>query len=490
MTRKGLTDLIDKVVGKRGSLRAPAWWVRKILRELVDWTASALSDNSVAVLSSVDEKMSKVKPYILASSWESNRYITIDGKSQLLSLDTPRKYYYTESFRFPADLCWVSFQHATLPVKDLSEAFKGCTRINGWPIDLRFLDTSEATSMRAMFQNTSLANFVTDNFDISSVTDLSYMFAGKSNTELRFSPTNNRKVTTVSHMFYNCQAKTIVCNSYWKLPIDMGYMFAGCTSLVSLNPDISYTLEVSEATDISYLFYNCKALQYLYLLIYKTGKCLDSVFEGCASLTVIGGLSKWKTGNAESMMLMFYNCSSLQTLDLSGFDTSQVTHFDSMFGGCKSLTSLNLSKFNTAKATSMYSMFNNCSSLQTLDLSGFDTSAVSDMSYMFYDCKSLTSLNLSKFDTSKVTNMLYMFKNCQKLAALTLSAAFFNPASLTTYDFSALTAWTDTDSLATLVEALPTISTAKTIKLSANTKAALTDEQKETITTTKGWTIA
>lgn len=40
------------------------------------------------------------------------------------------------------------------------------------------------------------------------------------------------------------------------------------------------------------------------------------------------------------------------------------------------------------------------------------------------------------------------------------------------------------------MEALPTITAAKTIKLSANTKAALTDEQKETIATAKGWTIA
>ena len=112
------------------------------------------------------------------------------------------------------------------------------------------------------------------------------------------------------------------------------------------------------------------------------------------------------------------------------------------------------------------------------------------MNWMFYKCSSLQSLDLSGFDTSQVTDMAYMFSGCPKLTALTLSAAFFNSASLTTYDFSDLTAWTDADSLAALVEALPTITAAKTIKLSANTKAALTDGQKETITTTKGWTIA
>ena len=151
---------------------------------------------------------------------------------------------------------------------------------------------------------------------------------------------------------------------------------------------------------------------------------------------------------------------------------------------------LDLSKVKIRYGTTMASMFSNCSSLQSLDFSGFDTSAVTDMASMFYSCSSLQSLDLSGFDTSQVTTMYDMFFYCPKLTALTLSAAFFNSASLTTYDFSGLTAWTDADSLAALVEALPTITAAKTIKLSANTKAALTDGQKETITTTKGWTIA
>ena len=37
-------------------------------------------------------------------------------------------------------------------------------------------------------------------------------------------------------------------------------------------------------------------------------------------------------------------------------------------------------------------MFNGCSSLQSLDVSGFDTSKVKSMSYMFLNCISLISL--------------------------------------------------------------------------------------------------
>ena len=54
-------------------------------------------------------------------------------------------------------------------------------------------------------------------------------------------------------------------------------------------------------------------------------------------------------------------------------------------------------------------MFYKCSSLTSLDLSSFNTSNVVDMSSMFYNCTSLITLNLSSFDTSKVVNMTTMF---------------------------------------------------------------------------------
>ena len=45
----------------------------------------------------------------------------------------------------------------------------------------------------------------------------------------------------------------------------------------------------------------------------------------------------------------------------------------------------------------MSEMFNCCLSLTNLNLSNFNTQNVTDMNYMFYDCYSLTNLNLSNF---------------------------------------------------------------------------------------------
>ena len=68
----------------------------------------------------------------------------------------------------------------------------------------------------------------------------------------------------------------------------------------------------------------------------------------------------------------------------------------------------------------MRCMFRGCSSLASLDLSTFDTSNVTDMNEMFHDCSSLASLDFSTFDSSKVTFMGEMFRGCSKLSTITV----------------------------------------------------------------------
>ena len=53
-------------------------------------------------------------------------------------------------------------------------------------------------------------------------------------------------------------------------------------------------------------------------------------------------------------------------------------------------------------------MFYRCSSLTEIDISGFDTSNVTSMIGMFYYCSNLTNLDLSGFDTRKVKSSIQM----------------------------------------------------------------------------------
>ena len=56
-----------------------------------------------------------------------------------------------------------------------------------------------------------------------------------------------------------------------------------------------------------------------------------------------------------------------------------------------------------------------CIFLKRIDLSGFNTENVTDMKFMFYDCVNLVDLNVSNLNTSTVTDMSYMFCNCQSI---------------------------------------------------------------------------
>ena len=172
---------------------------------------------------------------------------------------------------------------------------------------------------------------------------------------------------------------------------------------------------------------------------------------------------------------------------------SQGRDMSSMFAYCSGLTSLDLSGFDTSAVTSMSHMFAYCSALTSLDLSGFDTSAVTNMEMMFNNCSKLTSLNLSSFDTSAVTSLWYMFAYCSNLTSLILGPNFLKTSKYDYVDFSYCTKWTNDTVVTSLVTNSYDRATAglktMTLKLSANTKAALTKEQKAAITA-KGYTIA
>ena len=108
-------------------------------------------------------------------------------------------------------------------------------------------------------------------------------------------------------------------------------------------------------------------------------------------------------------------------LDLSNFDTHNITNMSFMFWNCKNLNYLILENFNTKNVVDMSGMFSFCESLKKIDLSNFITQNVSDMSYMFNKCYNLTTLNLSNFNTDSINSMKSMFSRCTNLKKLDIS---------------------------------------------------------------------
>ena len=197
--------------------------------------------------------------------------------------------------------------------------------------------------------------------------------------------------------------------------------FSKLTEIENIN-----LLDTSNVTNMSYMFYSCKALASLDLSNFDTSNVItmEYMFSYCSSLTSLD-LSKFDTSKVTNMCGMFSSCSRLTSLDVSMFNTSQVTDMRAIFSSCSSLTSLDLSKFDTSNVIDMSVMFSDCSRLTSLDVSNFDTSQVTDMRAMFYNCFSLKSLDVSMFNTSQVTDMRAMFSSCSRLTNLDFRKATF-----------------------------------------------------------------
>lgn len=139
---------------------------------------------------------------------------------------------------------------------------------------------------------------------------------------------------------------------------------------------------------------------------------------------------------------MFYNCKNLTTVDLSNLTSvSGKSSCDSMFEECTKLTGkIDLSKLTALTSennNSLRRIFYNCSKITDVDLSGLTTIGTptpiyNDMgeliggyklSYAFYGCSDLKTVDLSKLTTVQYGNghFSYAFYNCTKLISVNLS---------------------------------------------------------------------
>ena len=319
---------------------------------------------------------------------------------------------------------------------------------------LEYLNTEKVTNMSYMFFNcSSLTSLDVTHFNTAKVTNMNSMFECCSSlTSLDVTYFNTANVTGMNNMFYSCSALTTIyaSDNFVTDKVEYSYnMFYDCTSLKGT------TLEyVASKTDHNYA--NCGTDGYF------TPGCGYAEFdnatgtltfrykgvkpEGAYDLNVGITDPGWRTHKNEikkvvfdasfanarptSCYYWFYECKNLANIEgIENLNTEKVTNMELMFANCSTLTSLDVTKFNTAKVRNMYSMFMNCSGLKSLDVTNFDTGNVISMAYMFYECSALTSLDLTNFNTAKVMDMCFMFKKCSGLTSLNLTK--FNTAEVT-----------------------------------------------------------
>lgn len=206
---------------------------------------------------------------------------------------------------------------------------------------------------------------------------------------------------------------------------DSNYVFGGLsttkdyfTSVTAING--LTLLDTSNATTMTFMLQRLSKIETLDLSNFNTINVTNmrGMLQLCESMTNLIFGENFKTNNVTNMTYMFNKCYSLTTIDLDNWDTSNLTDASYMFSYCTGLTELDVSKWNISKLQNASFMFNSCEKLTALDVLSWNTSSVTNFDSMFQNCKAITNLDVSKWNTSKVTNMGFMFYSCDALTEL------------------------------------------------------------------------
>ena len=237
------------------------------------------------------------------------------------------------------------------------------------------------------------------------------------------------KILDLNSIFQGCQELEYLdlSNCSTRNVKSMAFMFNGCSKLnkiIGLNKLIT-----NKVRDMKAMFCKCKELEYLDISNFDTSNVTDvsGMFSGCNKLKEIIGINNFSSNNVINMQGLFQACHNIEYLSLSNFNTHNVTDMSFMFNECYKLKEIkDINKFNTSKVRDMKAMFRKCKELENLDLSNFNTSNVTNMEFMFYECDKLKYLNLLNFSINCETKNIFSFKQKNKCNFITNNTNLFN----------------------------------------------------------------
>ncbi|MCL2199861.1 MAG: BspA family leucine-rich repeat surface protein, partial [Defluviitaleaceae bacterium] len=156
------------------------------------------------------------------------------------------------------------------------------------------------------------------------------------------------------------------------------------------------------------------------------GASLEGLFSGLGRVTSIDGLHNIDTSGVLNMARVFSGLGATSgsltyiPLDLSGWNTSNVTDMSGMFANANVSAELN---WDVRNVQSMASMFQG-SGKRGLFLQYFEIDSLTDVSFMFQDAIHLEILNLENWDMSGTMQTTNMFLRATTLQQLTVGAGF------------------------------------------------------------------
>ena len=167
-------------------------------------------------------------------------------------------------------------------------------------------------------------------------------------------------------------------------------------------------------------------LQFLRSIPMNNGMITDYAFKDCIKIQSANNMTIGS--NVKSAIGSFKGCTGIKTM--TGLQINMSGPISNFAQGCTSLTTITGTVKNV---TNMDYMFKNCSSLISLDLSGFNKILSNENSKTFSNCTSLIYLDISNiyFDLGTINHQLQdLIANSNLITTINLYGAS-NPAGYT-----------------------------------------------------------
>ena len=180
----------------------------------------------------------------------------------------------------------------------------------------------------------------------------------------------------------------------------MSNLFKDC---INLN-NVTFDNETPNLENMSFMFYNCSSLEEVHLNIDTSKvKQMDYMFFNSSKLTYLD-LSKFNLENLVNSSHMFHGCTNLAEIKFNdNTKTINLKDMNHIFDSCKSLKSINTQIFKKNNLTNLNYVFKECISLnKLLDLSNFESKEITELIGTFYNCYNLPTITFDNFDTKKV----------------------------------------------------------------------------------------
>ena len=299
-------------------------------------------------------------------------------------------------------------------VTNMSYMFSGATSFNQ---DLSGWNTGLATNMSYMFNGASAMNGGLDGWDTSKVTNMDHMFYGASSFNQPLNNWNTSNVTNMLFMFYGAPYSQDLTSWDMNKVNRMAFM---------LNDPDSNLLPRTGHPNMFRLTYQCDVTTTVQSPVGSSMGAASGTYTWNDGTTSISNIPKVLNGgtkytfifegtadyiNSSNATYFIAGAKCIRSLDHWGTATN--TRFpDSAFKNAINLTSVPASVPSTFLSTQ--SMFDGATSFNDPDIKTWDTSKVSNMSYMFSGATSFNQ-DLSGWNTGLATNMSYMFNGASAM---------------------------------------------------------------------------